>query len=454
MKKTVFQNACFKGFCMVLILFFTACEKDVIEGQDVLQSKTGSQVISANQLLSELGNPAIKNYIRTELHNEIGFAGLRTGDAYFNFLKIIKGNEYVTYSLLLNEYSETQPYHKYFIITKQGNVEKAGFVKYIPETATSALNMEAFTGKIELIDMMGDLSASTLFVNGMPQNQTQDITCTNSITVVMHTCSHGGNHSPGESCSEGYTNDGYWEIIITTICTGNTINYIAPPSVFMGNSGGGSMTMNLNVLAFLNGLPPEQLQVVQDYPELVTYLEEQDASETSRNFVLQLIGLTLDNGLELDFDNNSTDNQNFTNLDVFVNYVSEMSTDTDDDGEGTVIQLDQNLKFAQKTVALSPIIDLTVEVVSRPLPTFALHSSGCTSYISNVVVGNTWVQTSMGISNINPDSQFAEVTLMGYNVVDVSFEGLQFGIKQRKKVKFKINKITGQICCFDINTIR
>lgn len=277
----------------------SSCEKDLYEESIINKSKVTSQKVSINEVFSEINNPLLKNYISNELNQQIGISELRTNfEDYLSFIKIIKENEYVTYSLLINKYSESQPYEKYFVITKDGATEKAGYSKYIPNEPIIDFNPYNFTGKIQVIDLQNEVKSETPFINSIAQPQTQSFTCTNSVDVITHNCSNGGNHPPGTSCSNNNVNDAYWEIVTTVTCIyNNNFNYIAPPTAFMSDpSGGGSpATFDPKVLAFIYSLTDEEYNAIKDMPEVLTYLEENESSIESQNFIRDIIYRILDN---------------------------------------------------------------------------------------------------------------------------------------------------------------
>ena len=54
------------------LFFFLSCEKDLYEEQIIKQTKATSEKISINQVLSEISNPLIKDYINDVLQQELG----------------------------------------------------------------------------------------------------------------------------------------------------------------------------------------------------------------------------------------------------------------------------------------------------------------------------------------------------------------------------------------------
>jgi hypothetical protein len=211
-----------------------------------------------------------------------------------------------------------------------------------------------------------------------------------------------------------------------------------------------------------------QEQVYNSHPIMKDYLLLANCSQSSMNFITQLIddiiqapnqvsvlsrlellNTIVENDLEVDFDYEGENYQTFNSVDELENYIESVYIDYDDNtvGQGTI--LDQNQLFGTKTIQLSSIISLTIEVVADTQPVLSLNADGCKSYISNVVIGNDWVQNSMSITNINYSDTHAQITLSGYVNIGVNLPdiGMQFGIKQRRIITFLIDKSTGELCC-------
>ena len=93
-------------------------------------------------------------------------------------------------------------------------------------------------------------------------------------------CSHGGNHLPGQSCAEGYTNDAYYEIRTTVTCV-NTIESITPPDNFGGGGGGGGETPSvlnlLNVPEPYEGEPIFGNESFMFYQQIYSFLQANPA---------------------------------------------------------------------------------------------------------------------------------------------------------------------------------
>jgi hypothetical protein len=269
-----------------------SCEKNEIE--DSVNTKMSSENISKNQVLNELNNNEIIKFVSDSKYfinsNEL----LKNNQTTFSnsdspiFQKIVKPNEYITYSLRLNSYTSQKPYFKYFVINKEiSGIEKAGFVKYIPSTPTYELDVDNFTGEIEIYNTDNELFAKTTFQNGQPvsnnSNKSNNTTfgCYNVSYIVAHPCSHGGGHMPGESCGAGLVNDAYYEIRTTVVCV-DTVKSIVPPDNFGGfeggGGGGGATILNLlNVPEPYEGEPSFSNESFMFYQQVFNFLQANPA---------------------------------------------------------------------------------------------------------------------------------------------------------------------------------
>ncbi|OAB28494.1 hypothetical protein [Flavobacterium fryxellicola] len=240
-------------FFLLFVLAFSMsdCQLENEEAKDSQNAKMTTENISKDQLLNELKKIEIIEFVANIKHltnsdellknNKITLSSSKNSI----FQKITKPNEYITYSLRLNSYTSLTPYFKYFIINKEiSGIEKAGFVKYIPTLPTYNLDVDNFTGIIEIYNTNNELFAKTVFLKGQPvidsskKNNNKTSSCYNTSYVVAIPCSHGGGHMPGQSCDNGLTNDAYYEIRTTVVCV-DTIKSIVPPDTFGGGGGGG-----------------------------------------------------------------------------------------------------------------------------------------------------------------------------------------------------------------------
>lgn len=124
-------------------------------------------------------------------------------------------------------YTQDHPYFLKHIITEKDGVEKAGFLKIIPDnyTAFSSLSWNNFSGTVQMYSHKMMLVSQSRYVNGVVQasqpsagaSARTSSQCWNQTDIIVHTCSNGGHHLPGEVCDKG-TNDAYYEIRTTVKC--------------------------------------------------------------------------------------------------------------------------------------------------------------------------------------------------------------------------------------------
>lgn len=285
---------------LLITIFFTfvSCEKDLYQEAIKTQSRGTSLKIPINQVLHEIDNIQIKNYLNNELKQELSFSKFKKkSEDYSNFMKIIKEDEYLTYSLLINDYSKDKPFFKYLIITKNKATEKAGFAKFIPNSPVAFFDEKHFSGTLQVFDLKNNIKGETQFINSVAQVKntkskiaSKSASCTNTYTIITHNCTNGGRHSPGTSCNNEAINDGYYEIVVSVTCSGSTTQDIAEPDRFMAMSstsgGGNSLSFNENVLQFLYSLTEEEYAVVVGNPSIVAYLEHNDSSPESQNIAI------------------------------------------------------------------------------------------------------------------------------------------------------------------------
>lgn len=316
--KSVFKTV---GF----LLFFSliSCEKDLYDEPIHQSNKVKIEKISANQLMQQISNPIIKNYMSTLTKDLSGNLGSRlTDEELLYFQMFVKENEYTSYSLRLNDFSTDKPYFLDFVIKTDSEGEKAGFIKYIPEEATSTFDSRTFTGDIEVINLNNHVVANNAVVSGVAINQASIAAtqCFSAIQLVQHNCTHGGNHAPGEACDGPGGNNGYYEIIITNFCLTfpEDLNFVSAPDISMGdNSGGGFVPLSPTDVAFnnfLSTLTPEQTDVLATSPGLIQYIKDNEVSVESQVFALELITISIVNNatIEINPNNNSTNSNVFT----------------------------------------------------------------------------------------------------------------------------------------------
>ncbi|RTZ08146.1 hypothetical protein EKL98_02175 [Flavobacterium bomense] len=295
---------------------FTSCTEELYDEAIATQFKITSQKIPLQEVVSEINTVQIqifaKNNARPEFTAE---KQQKTKENNTNFIKIIKKDDYTTYSLLLNNYSKEKPFFSFLIITKKETVEKAGIAKFTPTNPIAVFDEKTFTGTFQIFDIYHTVIVQTQFTNGVAQNgrktsknTAKSNSCTTNVTTIVHNCTNGGNHAPGVKCGDNLINDGYYEFLITTTCnSAPAINYISAPDAFAGQSAtsgsGNSLSFNNEVLSFLYQLTEEEYAVVVANPLLVKYLEQYNVSVESREFAYRVIYSVIYNKENMNFFN-------------------------------------------------------------------------------------------------------------------------------------------------------
>ena len=238
-------------------------EEVVLEREANKKNYITSEKVSIENVLSVLKNPAILS--RTETFKTSTPEGItqKSGEKpNVYFTKIVKGNEYTTYLLLLNSYSTKNPYFMYYVITQDATTEKVGYLKYIPDTAIPFIDINTFSGKIQILDLKKNIRTESSFLNSQPKKQANTVTaktaenCTIKVMYIAHYCTNGGDHSLGESCGGNLINDAYNEYTsISEICTSSGYDNSAPvPNELMnlsnGIGGGGGANVDIALLEF------------------------------------------------------------------------------------------------------------------------------------------------------------------------------------------------------------
>ncbi|UQD55351.1 hypothetical protein [Flavobacterium sp. K5-23] len=213
-----------------------------------------SEKITIDKLLLEIQTQTILSHTETFKSNTQESILEKNGNkSNLNFTKIVKGNEYTTYLLLVNSYSIKNPYFMYYVITKKDSTEKAGYLKFIPDTPIDSINEKTFTGKIQMLDLKHKIRSESIFINGQNQKQTTSTTartasdCTTKASIISHNCENGKNHSPGERCGDKMYY-AYYEILLVTTCpfvSGYDNSGPVPNELMIGNNvGSGGSTPN------------------------------------------------------------------------------------------------------------------------------------------------------------------------------------------------------------------
>lgn len=310
------KNLCKKSLKLSLICFLfavTGCEKDLFDEPIKKSHGIRKEKISFSQMMSEVSDPNILDYLQT-LKRSISSVNpnKQTNEEIVYFQKFIKEDEYISYSLKLNDYSEADPYFLELVIKKDSISEKAGFIKYIPDEPTEVLDARDFTGTIEVSNLKNHEVASKYFTNSTPVQAVQSFAtseCYSHLELVQHNCTHGGNHAPGEACNGFGGNDGYYELVITQFCIDHQdYNFTAAPDMSMGGyyGGGGGSNLSAEDIAyynFLRTLNERQTEILANTPGLIDYIMENNVSQQAVNEVTQLINICLSNNVTLTINN-------------------------------------------------------------------------------------------------------------------------------------------------------
>ena len=277
---------------------FIQCDstENIIESNE--KPYVTSEKVSIENVLSVLKNPVILNRTETFKTNTPEGITQKSGEKpNVYFTKIIKGNEYTTYLLLLNSYSTKNPYFMYYVITQNATTEKVGYLKYIPDTPIPSLDINTFSGKIQMLDLEKKIRTESRFLNGQPQKQTTSTTarttddCTSSSSIITHYCGGTGNHSPGQKCDDG-NYYAFYEVLIVTTCpyVSGYDNSAPVPNEFInisgsGPGGGGPNAISDFVISFEGILNLKQKIWWDDYnndtqkQEVITYLDQNPTNE-------------------------------------------------------------------------------------------------------------------------------------------------------------------------------
>lgn len=100
-------------------------EEAVLDSEANKKNYVTSEKVSIENVLSVLKNPVILNRTETFKTSTPESITQKSGEKpNVYFTKIVKGNEYTTYLLLLNSYSTKNPYFMYYVITQDATTEK------------------------------------------------------------------------------------------------------------------------------------------------------------------------------------------------------------------------------------------------------------------------------------------------------------------------------------------
>ncbi len=195
-----------------------------------------------------------------------------------SILEYIGSDGRKTYSIkILHEFNDyDDKYLENLHVFKENEEYKSFILKFNSLDDTKPFDENTFTGDAEIYDLEHELQSISNYEDGI-------LRCNKIINGPWHIWIHNGtidvwnDGSGDEGGDESNTNTNEFVFLAT-----------APPAPGE-NGGGGAMSTNLDVMLFLNDLTEEQLSIVQQFPELITYLEENNASQESKQLILQLL---------------------------------------------------------------------------------------------------------------------------------------------------------------------
>lgn len=265
----------------LFITFYSCNDDESLIENDTKSYHLKTSRLSINQVINEINNKEIKQKLQiTNLSTSQYNSLLRSNDLLDYFIKKEKDDELTTYILNLNSYSQLKPYFLKLIITKNKNeTEKMGFLKYIPTSPVSSLDMATFTGKIEILDTNLEINATSEYVNGIKQisNQSNGVAnrmvCVDELLITEVKCSHTNTHGVGQPCAEGYINDAHYVVSLFTRCnTDRTIPTQIIEDSGNPNSGTSSFSNTAYLYSFVDSLSQEELAIYVTNPSIQDYL--------------------------------------------------------------------------------------------------------------------------------------------------------------------------------------
>ena len=127
-------------------IFLISCEKD--DTISILQTETINNLISKkvtlNHVLSKISNPKIREKLIHENLKNNSLNRLVGTDSIFT---MIENNGTIHFLLPLNSYTTENPYFLKLIININQNEENFGFLKYLPTSPISNLDLKTFSGE-------------------------------------------------------------------------------------------------------------------------------------------------------------------------------------------------------------------------------------------------------------------------------------------------------------------
>lgn len=268
--------------------FYSCQENEILIENENQTYHLKTSRISIKQVLNEINTAEIKE----KLHNRnfdfsVNNSLLRPSDSEVYFIKKEKDDELTSYILHLNSYSQLRPYFLKLIITKNNNeTERMGYIKYIPTSPTTTLDMATFSGKVQILDTAFEINASSVYQNGVLQQSKYDnsvsnrIICTDEIVITEVKCSRTGSHGVGGTCYDSNYNpipsDAYYMISLFTRCTGDRTTPTQIIEDYANGNNGGALSVNVGLALAENfantQLTPEQKLIYYSNPSIVEYL--------------------------------------------------------------------------------------------------------------------------------------------------------------------------------------
>lgn len=280
-------------FLKLIVLFFVISNFYSCQNDDVTEESFNQELsiktsrISLNQVISEVNNPEIKeNLIEIKQKNSL----LRNSESDVLFIKKEKENFLTTYILNINSYSQQKPYFLKFIITKNLNEEeKIGYIKYIPTNPITDLDLNTFTGEVQILNNFLEINGASNYINGIIQESNSNSTnreCSTEIVVTEIKCSHSGVHGVGQSCSPGYVNDAYFLVTIFTSCSGkgNQMTQVIEDTSSGNQNGSSYFPATIFLNPFLNTLTQDEITIFYSDPSIQEYLVNNLISVPNPNY--------------------------------------------------------------------------------------------------------------------------------------------------------------------------
>lgn len=209
-----------------------------------------------------------------------------------------------------------------------------------------------------------------------------------------------------------------------------------------GNSSANSSTVanfiNSNSMSWIT------IQEVATQQSIFNYLIQNNFSSQSKDLINNLMNL-LDNNSNYELvPFNSGNAMNFQTFTEFNSFLNQCNNTTMNNNITNII--DNGVQISSsKIIDISELHSVKFDVVANKSP-FSLDSSQCNSYLTNFLLGNSWVQSNIALISLN--STYATIKVRGYILVGFNIgngSNGDIGIKIRKKVTFNMDTSTGQI---------